>query len=84
VAAAAPLPATAAGTPEAAAKGRCPACGFVQSVRRVKARGNAPETYEITVRLSDGSTHVHTESTPRNWRRGERIVFIAGERQKGG
>jgi hypothetical protein len=43
-----------------------------------------PETYEITLRLRDGSTHVHTDPTPRNWRRGERIVFIAGERQKGG
>lgn len=80
-ASAAPLPAAPAGE---RTKGKCPACGFVQSVRRVKARGDTPETYEITLRLSDGSTHVHTESTPRNWRRGERVVFIAGERQAGG
>jgi hypothetical protein len=80
-AAAAPLPAAASGT---AAKAKCPACGFVESVRRVGARGDAPATYEITVRLRDGSTHVLTEATPANWRRGQRVVFIAGERQSGG
>lgn len=77
---AAPLPAVPAGV---RAKEKCPECGIVQSVRRIKARGNTPETYEITLRLRDGSTHVHTESTPRNWRRGERVVFIAGERRAG-
>jgi hypothetical protein len=80
-ASAAPRPAAPAGV---RAKGNCPECGFVQSVRRVKARGDAPETYVITVRLRDGSTHVHTEATPANWRRGQRVVFIAGERLPGG
>ena len=75
--------AAAAGTPETAAKVKCPACGFVQSVRRIKAHGSTPETYEITLRLRDGSTHVLTEAAPANWRRGERVVFIAGERQPG-
>lgn len=78
---AAPRPAVPA---VARAKKKCPECGFVQSVRRIEARGATPETYEITVRLRDGSTHVHTDATPANWRRGERIVFIAGERQPGG
>ncbi len=68
--------AVAAGT---AVKAKSPACGFVQSVRRVKARGDNPETYEITLRLRDGSTHVLTEAAPANWRRGESVVFIAGE-----
>jgi hypothetical protein len=68
----------------AAAKTKCPACGFVASVRRLKARGDIPETYEITLRLRDGSTHVLTEATPGNWRRGQRVVFIAGERPSGG
>ena len=77
---AAPRPAAPAA---ARAKKKCPECGFVQSVRRIKAHGDTPETYEITVRLRDGSTHVHTDATPANWRRGERIVVIAGERQPG-
>lgn len=62
------------------ARAACAACGFVQSVRRVAAQGEAPEAYEITVRLRDGSTHVHTDATGAHWRRGERIVFIAGAR----
>jgi hypothetical protein len=78
---AAPRPAAPVGE---RAGGKCPGCGFLESVRRVGARGDTPETYEITVRLRDGSTHVHTESTPRYWRRGERVVLIAGERQTGG
>jgi hypothetical protein len=76
---ASPLPA-ADRTAGARAKAKCAACGFVQSVRRVAAHGDAPETYEITVRLRDGSTHVHSDAAGANWRRGERIVFIAGER----
>lgn len=65
-------------------KAKCGTCGFVQSVRRVAARGDSPATYKITVRLRDGSTHVHTEAAPNGWRRGQRVVFIAGERPPGG
>lgn len=67
------------GAVEPRTRATCAACGRVQSVRRVAARGGAPATYEITVRLRDGSTHVHTDATPANWRRGESVVFIAGE-----
>lgn len=76
-------PRAATGVAAARAKPRCAECGFVQSVRRVPARGDAPETYEITLRLRDGSTHVHTGATRANWRRGERIIYIAGERPSG-
>lgn len=72
------------GAAELRARGTCATCGRVQSVRRLAARGGAPATYEITVRLRDGSTHVHTDATPANWRRGESVVFIAGERRRGG
>lgn len=64
-------------------KPKCAACGFVQSVRRVSAAGNLPESYEITVRLRDGSTHVYTEASPASRQRGEHIVFIAGQVQPG-
>ena len=34
--------------------------------------------YEITVRLRDGSATVFTETTPRDWRVGNRVVVISG------
>jgi hypothetical protein len=77
-------PAGAAGSAGVRATAKCAECGFVASVRRVAARGNAPATDEITIRLRDGSTHVHTEAAPNGWRRGQRVVFIAGERPPGG
>jgi len=77
-------PAGAAGAAGVSATVKCAECGFVASVRRIAARGNAPATDEITVRLRDGSTHVHTEAAPTGWRRGQRVVFIAGERPPDG
>ncbi|MEO8717052.1 MAG: hypothetical protein ABI423_02395 [Burkholderiales bacterium] len=81
--AAVPPAAAAAGPAVVRAKAKCTGCGFVESVRRVAGRRDAPETYEITVRLRDGSAHSYTEAAPTQWRRGQRVVFIAGERQSG-
>lgn len=35
-------------------------------------------SYEITVRMKDGSSRVLVDATPVNWRPGERVVFIEG------
>ena len=81
----APAPSAATSVAAVRAKPKCAECGVVQSVRRVPVQGDARETYyEITVRLRDGSIHSHTEATPGNWRPGERIIYIAGERPSGG
>lgn len=34
--------------------------------------------YEVTVRMRDGASRVFEESTPANWRPGERVTFIDG------
>jgi hypothetical protein len=39
--------------------------------------------YEFTVRLGDGTTTVFTESSPRSWRVGSRVIVIAGSNPSG-
>lgn len=34
--------------------------------------------YEVTVRMQDGSNRVFVQTSPANWRVGERLIFIAG------
>ena len=46
--------------------------------RAVPAPASIAPGYEITVRLRDGSATVFTETTPRNWRVGNRVVVIGG------
>lgn len=36
------------------------------------------KSYEITVRMKDGSSRVLMDATPANWRPGERVTFIEG------
>lgn len=43
--------------------------------------GKSTKNYEITVRMKDGSSRVLVETTPVNWRPGERVVFIEGASQ---
>jgi hypothetical protein len=73
---------------------KCTECGVVVSVTdiRPEQRGDddlaaramsrvaaAPgKHYEVTLRMRDGSSRVFLESNPGNWRRGERVVVIAG------
>jgi len=40
--------------------------------------GHAPASYEYTVRMGDGSSHVFREEMPMSWRQGERLMFIEG------
>ncbi len=40
-------------------------------------------TYEVTVRMQDGSNRVFVQASPANWRVGERLIFIAGLTQAG-
>lgn len=55
---------------------KCPGCGMVDSVRDVTSEGDAQPSFEITVRLRDGSTRVTRATDPAQWRSGERIILI--------
>jgi hypothetical protein len=59
---------------------RCEQCGVIQAIRRVDAAEGRPPTYEITIRLHDGSMRTHNNATPGNWRAGDRIMLIKGGR----
>lgn len=59
-------------------RSRCDECAIIESVRRIAPAGTAPATYEITVRLRDGSTRVNHDPSPASWRIGERIIYIEG------
>jgi outer membrane lipoprotein SlyB len=41
-------------------------------------RVQTTRTYEITVRLSDGSSRVFNDASPARWRSGERVILIDG------
>jgi hypothetical protein len=57
---------------ETRSKARCKVCGIIESTRQVGG------VHEVTVRLSDQTTHVFSDSNPANWRPGERIILIGG------
>ena len=57
---------------ETRSKARCKVCGIIESTRQVGG------VHEVTVRLSDRTTHVFSDSNPANWRPGERIILIGG------
>ncbi|MGZ5786375.1 MAG: hypothetical protein ACXWJM_10680 [Ramlibacter sp.] len=59
---------------------RCEQCGVIQTIRRIDAADGRPPTYEITIRLHDGSMRTHSNATPGNWRAGDRIMLIKGGR----
>jgi hypothetical protein len=59
---------------------RCEECGVVQSVRRIDAVDGLAPTYEITIRLRNGSIRTNTNATPGNWQPGDRIMLIKGGR----
>lgn len=58
-------------------KGKCGECGIVESARLTES-GGSRAVYEITVRLSDRSTRVFSDSDAAKWRPGERIILIGG------
>jgi hypothetical protein len=64
-----------------------PECGFVESSRPIErfdgasgsaiaANAQSARSYEITVRLRDGSSAVFNEASPRTWRLGSRVIVI--------
>jgi hypothetical protein len=60
---------------------RCPHCGWIESKREIVpsvADPHAPQTYEYTVRMADGSSRVFQEALPTTWRLRERLLFIDG------
>jgi hypothetical protein len=58
---------------------RCTHCGWIEAKRLIAPLG-APEplSYEYTVRMGDGSSHVFREDMPVSWRLGERLIYIKG------
>lgn len=75
----------------ALAREKCPECGVVVSVTdirpeqrgedlaaRAMSRVASGNYYEVTLRMRDGSSRVFLESNAGHWRRGERVVVIAG------
>jgi hypothetical protein len=90
--AAAPIAATRADG-EAHVTLRCAECGVVASTRKVELVGTAngstgddrheilgksTTSYEITVRMRDGSSRVFMDANPANWRPGDRMTLIEG------
>lgn len=43
-----------------------------------KAAGRIPDSYEVTVNMTDGSRRVFIDSGATNWRPGERMIVIGG------
>jgi hypothetical protein len=55
--------------------------GWIESKREITPLGadaRAPASYEYTVRMGDGSSHVFREEMPASWRLGERLIYITG------
>ena len=71
------------GVGQSRVKARCEECGEIESMRKVAAVGNSPTTYEITVRMRDGSTRVNSDASPANWRPGDRMLLIGGAAPSG-
>lgn len=70
---------------------RCEECGVVESTRMIeqsdedlgKKNGRYEMTRrskitEITVRMSNGASHLFTDASLANWRPGERVIIIPG------
>lgn len=66
--------------PGASARTRtsCSTCGMVDHVRRIDNGEGVPATFEISIRMRDGSTRSSTHASADSWRSGDRIVFIGG------
>ena len=61
-----------------AAKPRCEECGVIDSYRPIAATGSSPATYEITLRMRDGSMRVLNDAGPASLRPGDHITLIGG------
>ena len=56
----------------------CDSCGVVESVRRLEPVGDLPASYEMNVRLRDGSIRTSNIANTARWRAGDRIMLIGG------
>ena len=54
------------------------AAGAVTAGNRDGARVKPGKSYEITVRMADGSSRVLNDAKPARWRPGERVIVIDG------
>jgi len=57
------------------------AAGAVTRGDRSEITGHSTKTYEVTVRMKDGSRHVFMDAKRANWRPGERVIIIGGASQ---
>jgi hypothetical protein len=57
------------------------AAGGVTAGGRNETPEKSAKSYEVTVRMKDGSSRVFMEANPANWRPGERVIFIEGASQ---
>lgn len=54
------------------------AVGGAVAGNEVEKRVKATKSYDISVRLDDGSTHVINETNPPSWRAGDRVRIVDG------
>ncbi len=57
---------------------RCPNCGSIESKRALPRLASELLSYEYSVRMGDGSSHLFREQMPTSWRLGERLILIEG------
>jgi len=58
--------------------GRPRTAGGAVAGSRIETRVDLTRSYEITVRLADGSIRVFNDANPARWRSGERVILIDG------
>jgi hypothetical protein len=61
----------------------CASCGVVESVMWLEPAGDRPASYELTVRLRDGSSRTSRIADTAHWRAGDRIMLIGGVQPAG-
>jgi hypothetical protein len=54
------------------------AAGGVTAGNRAETRVKSTKSYEIMVRMADGSSRVIDDANPARWRSGERVIVIDG------
>lgn len=69
------------------AKAKCVECGVVVSMEETDANDGdfgpvAPGSYNILVRMTDGSTRVISHASAGSWRPGERVILIDGAKPR--
>jgi len=58
--------------------GRARTAGGAVAGSRIETRVDLARSFEITVRLADGSSRVFNDANPARWRSGERVIVIDG------